>query len=86
MQEAGLEVRRYRYCERSSCTLDIAGFLQDVHDAPDGSIFLLHACAHNPTGVDPSPAQWEDISSALLAKRHHVLLDCAYLSAASLRS
>jgi aspartate aminotransferase len=83
MQEAGLEVRRYRYCERSSCTLDIAGFLQDLHAAPEGSIFLLHACAHNPTGVDPSLAQWDEISKALLAKRHHVLLDCAYQGFAS---
>ena len=64
MQEAGLEVKRYRYCDRKTCTLDCAGLLEDIASAPDGSIFLLHACAHNPTGVDPSEAQWDEISQA----------------------
>jgi aspartate/tyrosine/aromatic aminotransferase len=31
--------------------------------APEASVFLLHACAHNPTGVDPSPEQWKEISA-----------------------
>jgi len=83
MQEAGLGVKRYRYCERSSCTLDLAGLLEDIQAAPEGSIFLLHACAHNPTGVDPSEAQWEEISQALLTRQHHVMLDCAYQGFAS---
>ena len=68
MQEAGLEVKRYRYCDRKTCTLDCAGLLEDIASAPDGSIFLLHACAHNPTGVDPSEAQWDEISQAILKK------------------
>lgn len=83
MKEAGLEVARYRYCDRSDCTLDQAGLLADIGSAPDGSIFLLHACAHNPTGVDPSAAQWDEISAALLKKGHHVMLDCAYQGFAS---
>ena len=83
MQEAGLEVKRYRYCDRKTCGLDCAGLLDDIAKAPDGSIFLLHACAHNPTGVDPSEAQWDEISAAILKKGHHVLLDCAYQGFAS---
>jgi len=83
MQEAGLEVKRYRYCDRKTCTLDCAGLLEDIANAPDGSIFLLHACAHNPTGVDPSEAQWDEISQAILKKGHHVMLDCAYQGFAS---
>ena len=57
-------MKRYRYCDRKTCTLDCAGLLEDIGSAPDGSIFLLHACAHNPTGVDPSAAQWDEISQA----------------------
>ncbi|QHN87515.1 Phosphatidylinositol 4-kinase beta [Arachis hypogaea] len=36
-----------------------------LKNAPDGSFFLLHACAHNPTGVDPSEEQWQEISSLI---------------------
>ena len=83
MQLAGLEVKRYKYLDRSTNTLNYDGFLADINAAPAGSIFLLHACAHNPTGVDPSKDQWEGISKAILAKGHHVLMDCAYQGFAS---
>lgn len=33
-----------------------------MQNAPNGSFFLLHACAHNPTGVDPTEEQWREIS------------------------
>ena len=78
MGNAGLQVKRYRYLNRKTNGLDIDGLLADVEAAPDGSVFLLHACAHNPTGVDPSDEQWGAISKAILAKGHHVLMDCAY--------
>ena len=48
-----------------------------------GSVFLLHACAHNPTGVDPTMEQWAGISSALKAKSITPFLDCAYQGFAS---
>jgi len=83
MQLAGLEVKKYRYLNRASNTLDFDGFVADVEAAPAGSVFLLHACAHNPTGVDPTRAQWDAISKAILAKGHHVLMDCAYQGFAS---
>jgi len=41
--------------------------------APNGSVFLLHACAHNPTGVDPTPDQWRQLSKAFKEKRHFPL-------------
>jgi hypothetical protein len=37
-------------------------FFCHLQNAPDGSFFLLHACAHNPTGVDPTEEQWREIS------------------------
>jgi len=83
MQLAGLEVRRYRYLDRQRNALNLAGYLEDIEAAPAGSVFLLHACAHNPTGVDPTRDEWRQISDAILAKGHHVLMDCAYQGFAS---
>jgi len=83
MELAGLEVRRYTYLDRASNTLDFDGVIRDIDAAPSGSIFLLHACAHNPTGVDPTKDQWKLISKKILARGHHVLMDCAYQGFAS---
>ena len=80
-EEAGLKVERYRYFDAATNGLDFAGMLADVEAAPDGSVFLLHACAHNPTGVDPSDEQWAALSGAL--RRHVVMFDCAYQGFAS---
>lgn len=54
-----------------------------IADAPEGSIILLHACAHNPTGVDPTRDQWKDISDVIRAKKHFPFFDCAYQGFAS---
>jgi aspartate aminotransferase len=63
--------------------LDIEGLLQDILDAPEGSIFLLHACAHNPTGCDPTMEQWNKIADALEKKNHLAFFDSAYQGFAS---
>ena len=52
--EAGLVVERYRYYDRSTNGLNLKGTLEDIVNAPDKSVILLHACAHNPTGCDPT--------------------------------
>ena len=54
-----------------------------MRDAPNGSIFLIHACAHNPTGVDPTPEQWKGIAQVMKAKDHFPFFDCAYQGFAS---
>jgi aspartate aminotransferase len=46
-------------------------------------VFLLHACAHNPTGVDPTEEQWKAIASVFLAKKHYAFFDSAYQGFAS---
>ena len=51
--------------------------------APNGSIMLLHACAHNPTGVDPTAEQWKLIADVLEEKGHIPFLDSAYQGFAS---
>ncbi|DBA00513.1 TPA: hypothetical protein N0F65_006417 [Lagenidium giganteum] len=83
MRDAGLEVRKYAYYEPASRGLDFSGLISDLQGAPDGSVFLLHACAHNPTGVDPTFEQWKEISDVMKAKKHIPFFDCAYQGFAS---
>jgi aspartate/tyrosine/aromatic aminotransferase len=51
--------------------------------APAGSLLLLHACAHNPTGVDPTQEQWRELSALIKDKKHFVFFDSAYQGFAS---
>jgi aspartate aminotransferase len=55
---AGFEAVTYRYYDRPNKGFDCAGMLEDLDKADEGSIILLHMCAHNPTGCDPSKEQW----------------------------
>ena len=55
-----------------------SGMLEDLKAAPDGAVILLHACAHNPTGVDPTEEQWEGIRKAIRSKNQLPFFDCAY--------
>jgi len=76
--KAGLNQADYRYWDPSTKGLDIDGMLEDLQNAPSGSIILLHACAHNPTGVDPTEAQWVKIKDVMQAKGHIAFFDSAY--------
>ncbi|KAK1379215.1 hypothetical protein POM88_025959, partial [Heracleum sosnowskyi] len=61
----------------------MTGLLEDLGSAPSGAIVLLHACAHNPTGVDPTPAQWEQIRQLIRSKGLLPFFDSAYQGFAS---
>ena len=54
-----------------------------ISSAPEGSIILLHACAHNPTGVDPTREQWKELAEIIKGKKHFPFFDCAYQGFAS---
>jgi len=82
-KDSGLEVREYTYYNPQTCGLKYEELLNDVKNAPEGSIFLYHACAHNPTGVDPTPEQWKEISRVTKERKHFALFDCAYQGFAS---
>jgi len=56
---------------------------KSLNDAPNNSLILLHACAHNPTGVDPTQSQWKDLSTVCKQKNHFLLFDSAYQGFAS---
>eukprot|EP00656_Telonema_subtile_P050310 TRINITY_DN6484_c0_g1_i2.p1 TRINITY_DN6484_c0_g1~~TRINITY_DN6484_c0_g1_i2.p1 ORF type:complete len:439 (-),score=147.80 TRINITY_DN6484_c0_g1_i2:69-1385(-) len=83
LAQAGVEKGTYRYWDGANRKLDFAGMLADINTAPAGSIFLLHACAHNPTGVDPTNEQWKAISDAIKSNGHIAWFDSAYQGFAS---
>nr|ALS04703.1 mitochondrial aspartate aminotransferase precursor [Pseudodiaptomus poplesia] len=83
MKHSGLDVGSYRYYDPATCGMDFAGAVEDIKNIPEGSIILLHACAHNPTGVDPSPEQWKELSAVIKAKKHFPFFDMAYQGFAS---
>lgn len=74
----GFQTKTYPYWDASNKSLDLEGFLKTINEAPNGSVFVLHATAHNPTGLDPKPEQWEKILEALSEKGHLPLFDSAY--------
>jgi aspartate aminotransferase, mitochondrial len=82
-EEAGLHTTPYRYYDSSTNSLDWTGLVEDLQSAPDRSIVLLHACAHNPTGCDPDRTQWMEIARILRQKRHICFFDSAYQGFAS---
>jgi aspartate aminotransferase len=81
--DAGCKTKTYRYYNPKNFGLLIDGLLEDIRAAPEGSTILLHACAHNPTGVDPTIEQWKQISKVCKEKNHFVFFDCAYQGFAS---
>ncbi|KAK4370241.1 hypothetical protein RND71_009716 [Anisodus tanguticus] len=80
---AGLSVKYYRYYDPTTRGLDFQGLLDDLAAAPAGAIVLLHACAHNPTGVDPTVDQWENIRQLMRSKGLLPFFDSAYQGFAS---
>uniref|UniRef100_A0A672QPK5 Aspartate aminotransferase n=2 Tax=Sinocyclocheilus grahami TaxID=75366 RepID=A0A672QPK5_SINGR len=81
---AGFEdIRPYKYWDAGKRGLDLEGFLSDLESAPDHSIFVLHACAHNPTGTDPTQDQWKQISDVMKRKSLFAFFDSAYQGFAS---
>ncbi|GJE86060.1 aspartate aminotransferase family protein [Phanerochaete sordida] len=82
-RDSGLEVKQYRYFDKKTVGLDFAGLKDDLKSMPEKSIVLFHACAHNPTGVDPTPKQWKEISDLVKEKQLFPFFDMAYQGFAS---
>lgn len=76
--ESGFEVKKYTYYNRAEQSLDFQGMLDAIETIPAGDIILLHACCHNPSGIDPTPDQWKQIAEAVNAKKLLPLVDFAY--------
>ncbi len=77
-EAAGLSVGSYPYYDFEKRKLDFSGMLQAISNIPKNSAILLHASCHNPTGFDPSPEQWKELSA--LIKKQGILpfFDMAY--------
>ena len=75
---AGFEVATYRYYDAEQHGVDFAGMLADLNAAEAGSIVVLHACCHNPTGYDLTAEQWQQVIAAVKARGLVAFLDMAY--------
>lgn len=74
----GINIKTYPYFDKKTKMLDFNGMLNTIKSAPSRSVILLHPCAHNPTGVDPTKEQWQQIASVMKEKDLFPFLDCAY--------
>jgi aromatic-amino-acid transaminase len=75
---AGFTVESYRYYDAQTRSLNFAGMLADLQAAPAGTVVVLHACCHNPTGYDITPAQWDQVIAVVKARQLVPFLDMAY--------
>ncbi|XP_052003550.1 glutamic-oxaloacetic transaminase 2b, mitochondrial [Xyrauchen texanus] len=82
-RDAGMQLKSYRYYDPATCGFDFAGALDDISKIPEHSVIMLHACAHNPTGVDPRQEQWKELSAAIQKRKLLVFFDMAYQGFAS---
>jgi aromatic-amino-acid transaminase len=76
--QAGFTVETYPYYNAARRGIDFDGMLTALNLAPAGTIVLLHACCHNPTGYDITPAQWDQVIAAVKARKLVPFLDMAY--------
>ncbi|HZX17541.1 MAG TPA: amino acid aminotransferase [Pseudomonas sp.] len=77
-ESAGFAVHNYRYYDAASHGINRAGMLEDLKNLPARSVVVLHACCHNPTGVDLSLDDWKAVLDVLREREHVPFLDIAY--------
>jgi len=77
-ESAGFPVQNYRYYDAASHGVNRAGMLEDLKNLPARSVVVLHACCHNPTGVDLSLDDWKAVLEVLREREHVPFLDIAY--------
>ncbi|TXD83247.1 aspartate/tyrosine/aromatic aminotransferase [Mitsuaria sp. TWR114] len=75
---AGFPVETYPYYDAANRGIDFSGMLGALNAAPAGTVVVLHACCHNPTGYDLTPAQWAQVVEAVKARQLVAFLDMAY--------
>lgn len=78
-----VEGRAYRYWDNATRGFDFGGMMEDLRNAPEDSVIILHACAHNPTGTDPTLEQWTEIAEIMKERKLFPFFDCAYQGFAS---
>jgi aspartate aminotransferase len=78
-----LPIKTYPYFHKETKRLDFDGMMETLKSAPEQSIFVLHACAHNPTGVDATQDQWKQIAQVMKQRKLFPFFDSAYQGFAS---
>ena len=76
--QAGFTVEAYPYYNAAKRGIDFDGMLTALNVAAEGTIVVLHACCHNPTGYDLTPAQWDQVIAAVKQRKLTPFLDMAY--------
>ena len=76
--QAGFEVQAYPYYDAQALGVNFPKMLASLASAQAGSIVVLHACCHNPTGYDITPSQWQQVVETVKAKGLTAFLDMAY--------
>lgn len=74
----GMNIRDYRYYNKANHALDWEGLIEDLSQVQEGDVVLFHGCCHNPTGIDPTPEQWETLAKMSAEKGWLPLFDFAY--------
>ena len=77
-ERAGFVVDNYTYYDAATHGLNFKGMLDSLNAMPAETVVVLHACCHNPTGVDATPEQWKQIAELVKAKNLIPFLDIAY--------
>jgi len=77
-RSAGLDVCTYPYYDAQNKRLNFEGMRNTLAQAPEGDVLLLHACCHNPSGMDPDAAQWAEIAKIVQDRGLLPLVDFAY--------
>ncbi|AQP47300.1 aromatic amino acid aminotransferase [Tessaracoccus aquimaris] len=75
---AGFTVDAYRYYDAEAKGIDVDGMLEDLRAAAEGTVVVLHACCHNPTGYDLTGEQWDAVIDVLRERGLVPFLDMAY--------
>ncbi len=75
---AGFVVESYPYYDAATRRINFDGMLAALNAAPEGTIVVLHACCHNPTGYDITAAQWDQVVATVKARKLTPFLDMAY--------
>lgn len=79
IKHSGLQFKEYRYWNAQKRGLVIKNMIEDLmNNCKKGDVILLHACAHNPTGVDPNINEWKKIADACLKLEVIPFFDSAY--------
>lgn len=81
--DAGLTAEYYAYYNTSKNDLDYEQLKQSLNNADNESVVLLHACCHNPTGMDLTSEQWDEVLQIIQQRKLFPLIDMAYQGFAS---